>query len=130
MLGSLGKARVVTGQLFDVAQGGAQGDLGGCAAFVKLFEGSHGGGEELFGVGQDALFGLQRLVLAWFEAGGFNFLALIAPEIDHAQAVLLALEQIVELFLGGAPAGMSLGDRVRREAAKAVEQGALLSLVE
>ena len=100
------------------------------AAFVELVEGAHGGGVELFGVGQDALFGFEGLVFAGVEVGGFDLLALIAPEIDHAQAVLLALEQVVELCLGGAPAGVGLGDGVSGDAAEAVEQDALLGLVE
>ncbi len=69
LLGGLGEAGVVAGQLLDVAQGGAQGDFGGCAAFVELVEGAHGGGVELFGVGQDALFGFQSLVLAGLRDG-------------------------------------------------------------
>jgi hypothetical protein len=62
--------------------------------------------------------------------GSLNLLLLIAPEIDHAQAVLLALEQIVELLLGVAPAGVSLGDGLGRDAAEAVEEDALLRLIE
>jgi hypothetical protein len=62
--------------------------------------------------------------------GVVDLLVLIAPQIDHAQAVLLALEQVVELFLRVAPAGVGFGDGVRREAAEAVEEDALLGLVE
>ena len=62
--------------------------------------------------------------------GGIDLLVLIAPEIDHAQAVLLALEEIVELVCCRAPAGVGFGDGVSREAAEAVEKDALLGLVE
>ncbi len=110
LLRGLSEARVVVGQLLDVAQGGAQGALGRCAAFIKLIEGSHGGGVELFGVGQDAFFGLQSLVLAGDEMRGLDLLLLIAPQIDHAQAVLLALDEFVESGGSGAPAQVGLGD--------------------
>src|SRR5579872_1419314 len=62
--------------------------------------------------------------------GGFDLLALITPKIDHPQAVLLPLEQIVELRLCLAPARVGLGNGFRGNVAKAVEQYALLSLVE
>ena len=62
--------------------------------------------------------------------GGFDLLLLVAPEIDHAEAVLLALEEVVELLLGGAPAGVGFGDGGGVEAAEAVEEDALLGLVE
>ena len=62
--------------------------------------------------------------------GGFDLLVLIGPEIDHAQAVLLALEEVVELVVGGAPAGVSLGDGVGGDAAEAVEEDALLRWIE
>ena len=54
--------------------------------------------------------------------GGLDLLALIAPQIDHAQAVLLALQQFVELCCGVAPARVGLGDGIGGDAAKAVEQ--------
>ena len=100
LLGRFGKAGVVAGQLFDVADGGAESGFGRGAAFVELIEGAHGGGVELFSVGEDALFGFEGFVFAGFEMRGFDLLALIGPEIDHAQAVLLALEQVVEFVLG------------------------------
>ena len=112
LLDGLSEAGVVAGQFFDVAQGGAEGDFGRGSAFVELVEGSHGGGVELFGVGEDALFGFEGFVFAGLEMGGLDFLALIAPEIDHAEAVLLALEQVVELVLGGVPVGVGCGDGV------------------
>ncbi len=88
------------------------------------------GGVELFRVGEDALFGFEGFVFAGLEMGGFDFLALIAPEIDHAEAVLLALEEIVELVLGGVPVGVGGRDRVEGDAGEAVEEDALLGLVE
>jgi hypothetical protein len=42
---------------------------------------------------------------------------------------LLTLEEFVELLLGGAPAGVGLGDGVSGKAAEAVEQNALLRLI-
>jgi len=62
--------------------------------------------------------------------GGVDFLALIAPKIDHAKAGLLALKEVVELGCRTAPAGVGFGDCVCGEAAEAVEKGALLGLVE
>ncbi len=63
--------------------------------------------------------------------GGVDLLALIAPQIDHAQAVLLALEEVVELGLRRRASGRRPRRRRRcREAAEAVEENALLGLVE
>jgi hypothetical protein len=55
---------------------------------------------------------------------------LIAPEIDHAQAVLLTAEQFVELYGSVFPEGMGCGNCAGIDAAEAVEQGALLGLIE
>ena len=44
--------------------------------------------------------------------GGFDFLVLIAPEIDHAQAVLLAVEEVIEFGGGGVPMSVSLANRI------------------
>jgi hypothetical protein len=41
-----------------------------------------------------------------------NLLALIGPEIDHAEAVLLAVKEVAELAGGGVPLSVSLGDRI------------------
>ena len=97
LLDRFGKSGVVAGQLLDVADGRAKSGLGAGAAFVELVEGAHGGGVEFLSVGQDALLGFEGFVFAGLEMGGFDLLALIGPEIDHAQAVLLALEEVVEL---------------------------------
>ena len=130
LLRRLSEAGVVAGQLLDVAQGGAEGGLGGTAAFVKLVKRVCRGGVELFGVGEDALFGFESLVFAGDEVGGFDLLLLVAPEIDHAEAVLLTLEEVVEFFLGGTPAGVGFGDGGGVDAGEAVEENALLGLVE
>ena len=130
LLDGFSEARVEAGELFDVAQGGAEGDFGRGSAFVELVEGSVGGGVELFSVGEDALFGFEGFVFAGLEVGGLDFLALVAPEIDHAEAVLLALEEVVELVLGGVPVGVGGGDGVEGDAGEAVEEDALLGLVE
>ena len=41
--------------------------------------------------------GFQRFVFAGDELGRLDFLALVAPQIHHAQPVLLTLQQVVEL---------------------------------
>ena len=69
LLGGFSEARVVAGQLLDVADGGAESGLGAGSAFVELVEGAHGGGVEFFGVGQDALFGFEGFVFAGLEMG-------------------------------------------------------------
>jgi hypothetical protein len=40
--------------------------------------------------------------------GGVDFLVLVAPEIDHAEAVLLALDEVVEFGRGVAPTGVGV----------------------
>ena len=77
LLRGFGEAAVVAGQFFDVAQRGAESDFSGGAAFVELVEGAHGGGVELFRVGEDALFGFEGFVFAGLETGGFDLLALV-----------------------------------------------------
>ena len=130
LLRGLGKAGIVAGQFLDVAQCGAQSGFGRAAAFVKLIERAHRGGVELFGVGQNTFLGLQCIVFAGQQMGSGNLFALIAPQIDHAQTVLLALQKIVEPAADALPSGMGLGDGVVRDAAEAIEQNALLRLIE
>ncbi len=130
MQGRLGEAGVVAGQFFDVAQGGSQGSLGRIAALIQALKCAHRGGVELFGVGQDALLGFESLVLAGNKMSCIDLLALVAPQIDHAQPILLALQKVVELGGGGAPAGVGFKHGSGIDAAEAVEQRALLGLVE
>ena len=59
-----------------------------------------------------------------------DLLALIAPQIHHAQPILLALQQFVQLGRRHAPAGMGLRRGLCRKPSKAVEQNALLRLIE
>ena len=100
------------------------------AAFVELLKAAHGCGVEFFSVGEDALFGFEGFVFAGNEVGRRDLLALIAPEIDHAEAVLLTLDEVVEFGGGVTPAGVGCGDGLNGDAAEAVEEGALLGLVE
>ncbi len=79
---------------------------------------------------EDALLGFEGFVFARLQVRGVDLLVLIAPQIDHAQAVLLALEQIVELVWSAAPTGVGFGDSVGGNAAEAVQEDALLRLVE
>ena len=130
MLGDLNEAPVIARQFFNAAQGGAKRAFGRGIAFVELIVGVHGRGIQLFRVSQHALLGFQGFVFSRFELRGVDFFALIAPEIDHAQAVLFALEQVVEFRLRLAPARMGLGHRVRCKIAEAIEQDALLVLIE
>ncbi len=95
LLGDLNETPVVTRQFFNAAQCGAKRAFSRGAAFVELVVGVHGCGIELFRVGQHALLGLEGLVFPRLELSGINFFVLIAPEIDHAQAVLFAFEKIV-----------------------------------
>ena len=59
-----------------------------------------------------------------------DLLALVAPQVHHAQPVLFALEQLVQLGRSLAPACISRGNGLGGKPAKAVEQDALLRLVE
>ncbi len=130
LLGRFSKSGVVAGQFLNIAQGVAECGFGGCAAFVELVECAHGGGIKFFGVGEDALFGFEGLVFAGFEMGLLDLLALIGPKVDHAQAVLLAVEQVVEFVLSGAPASVGFGYGVSGNAGETVEEDALLRGIE
>ncbi|MEI9969552.1 MAG: hypothetical protein WDM87_13360 [Terracidiphilus sp.] len=70
------------------------------------------GGVEFFSVGENSLFSFKSFVFAGDEMGGFDFFLLITPEIDHAQAVLLAVEKIIEFCGRSVPMGVSLTDRI------------------
>ena len=95
-----------------------------------MVECAHGCGVEFFRIGKDALFVFEGFVFAGFESCRFDFFALIAPEVDHAEAVLLALQEVVEFVGGGAPAGVGGCYCVKRDAGETVEKDALLGLVE
>ena len=62
--------------------------------------------------------------------GLLDLVALVGPEIDHTESVLLALKEIVKLVLRCAPAYVGLGGGVGGDAGKAVEEDALLRGVE
>jgi len=130
LLSWLSEAAVVAGQLFEIAQGSAERDFSGGSAFVELLKAAGGCAVEFFSVGEDAFFGFQGFVFAGDELGLGDFLVLIAPEVDHAEAVLLALDEFVEVIGGLAPADVGFSDGVGGEAGEAVEEGALLGLVE
>ena len=127
---SLVELLVVSRQFVKIASSGTKRGLGGGAAFVKLIEGAHGGGVELLSIGQHALFGFERFVFAGDEIGGADLLGLVAPEVDHAETVLLIGQQFVELGLRGAPRFVCCGYIVGRDGGKAIKQNALLGLVE
>ncbi len=93
--------------------------------------GGAGGGEELFGVGQDALFGLKPGV---FVFGGErctgDFGALKTPQVGHSEAVLLRGFEFAETPHRGVPLRKCGGHGFGRELAEAVEKLTTLSLVE
>ena len=67
--------------------------------------------------------------IAGFKARGFNLLALVAPKVNHAEPILFALKQVVQLALSRAPVGVRCGNGIGRDAAETVEENALLGLV-
>src|SRR6266700_1851804 len=60
----------------------------------------------------------------------FNFLVLIGPQVNHAKPVLLASEQFFQLRSSILPGRAGLGDCIGGEAGEAIEEDALLGLVE
>ena len=130
LLGGFSELRVVAGQFFDIATAAAE------QLRRKL---------RLRRAGRRRSWQRSRAFRRW-RGRAFRFrvlrlrrlrdwrrsisLRLIAPQVDHAQAVLLAVSSSSSLACAARQRFERLGDRVGRDAGEAVEQDALLGLVE
>ncbi len=94
-----------------------------------MLESPHRSGIKLLRVGQHALFGLQRLILAAHKPRRFDFLVLVAPQVHHPQPVLLTLDHRIQFFGSRAPTPVRLAHGFRRKPPKAIQQNPLLRLV-
>ena len=66
----------------------------GSVALVQRVVGGHRRAVNPLGVGQHALLGFELRVLVRLQAGVGDFLALIAPQVEQPQAVVLVALQI------------------------------------
>src|SRR5581483_1986257 len=114
--------RFVARQLFHLLLRRAQRGCRRSAALVEQIKGVHSGVVDLFGVGQNALFRLQALVLAALQPGFFDFALLENPEIHQAQAVLLSALQFVDARPALLPRGIAGGDRPQLACRKRIQQ--------
>ncbi len=130
LLRSLRKSPVVARQFLYIARRRPQRNFSRRSTLVKLLKSPHRCGVKLLGIGQHALLRLQRFIFAGYKMRRFDLLALVAPQVHHAQAVLLALDHLLQLCRRRAPARIGLAHGLGRKAAKAIQQNPLLRLVE
>src|SRR5205807_738045 len=108
---------------FDVFLGGAQRRGGGSVAFVEQVEGVHGGAVDFFGVGQDTLFGFEALIFAGVQLGVFDFAGLEGPQVEQAEAVLLAVFEVFDVGADLFPGSEGGGNAPQLAVSIGVEQG-------
>jgi hypothetical protein len=83
--------------LFDAFGGDAGERDGGFVAFVEGFVGGGGAFVELLDVLEDAALVFELGVLIGGEGGGFDLLALEAPQVEQAKLLLFGALELVEL---------------------------------
>src|ERR1700761_8446185 len=84
---------------------------------------------ELLGVDQHALLGFELFIFAGNEYSLLDLLALVGPEIGHAEAVLLAFFELGQLANYRLPLVIGIRYGMTFDMRKAVKQKPLLGLV-
>ena len=91
------------GEFGDLFLRGAQRRGGRSIPFIEQIEGLHGSVVDFFRVRQNALFGFEAFVFARLQLRFFDLAVLKYPQIDQAEAILLALFQLFDTIANSIP---------------------------